>query len=341
MPRARFAATLLAAVAAATTSLVAAPTALATNPATRPSQPVTYTAEVGGVYQITHPGQPWPGVDDWSCQPSPEHPRPVILLHGTGANGVNNWGTIAPALLNEGYCVFAPTYGATPLFPGIGATLRMAEHVDEMTAYLDRVLDATGADQADVVGHSQGVTVGMHLAKVTRPDRISTVASLGGFAGGTAEAGLPGLASLATVVDLEGLAAENSRNLPDGPLPMPFPSMLDINQHSPIGQLLFNGGSPFHDGTRYTLIASALDGLVQPEMSFPAGDHPGVTTHVLQNTCRQNGADHAALYADPQTVDLVLNALNPDNAVTPRCWPTTPIVGALGAVPARGAVSSN
>ena len=122
MTRARFAATLLAAVAEAATSLVAAPTAVATNPATRPSQPVTYTAEVGGVYQITHPGQPWPGVDDWSCQPSPEHPRPVILLHGTGANGVNNWGTIAPALLNEGYCVFAPTYGATPLFPGIGAT---------------------------------------------------------------------------------------------------------------------------------------------------------------------------------------------------------------------------
>lgn len=183
--------------------------------------------------------------------------------------------------------------------------------------------------------------MGMHLAKVARPDRIATVASLGGFAGGSAEAGLPGLASLATVVDLEGLAAQVSREVPEGPLPMPFPSLLDINEHSPAGQKLFDGGSPFHDGTRYTLIASVYDGLVPPAMSFPAGSYPNVTTHVLQDTCRQNGADHAALYADPQTVDLVLNALDRATAVSPRCWPTTPIIGAIGDVPARGAVSTH
>lgn len=321
-------------------SVLTAPLAAATDPATRAPQPVAYTAEAGGIYQITHPGQPWPGVDDWSCQPSPEHPRPVILLHGTGANGVNNWGTVAPALLNEGYCVFAPTYGAMPLLPGVGGALRMSDHVAEMTSYLDRVLAATGAEQADVVGHSQGVTTGMHLAKVTRPGRVAAVVSLGGFAGGDAESGLPGLSSLATVVDLDGLAEQYSRNLPDGFLPMPFPAMLDINQYSPTGQMLFEGGTPFGQGTRYTLIASALDGLVPPAVSFPPGDFAGVTKHVLQDTCRQNGADHAALYADPQTLDLVLNALDPAHAVTPRCWPTTPMVGALGAVPPRAVAPS-
>lgn len=336
MLRSRLAIPLLSAAATAVLLPAFAPVASATDPTTRPAQPISYTAETGGVYQLTHPGQPWPGVDDWSCRPSPEHPRPVILLHGTGANGVNNWGTMAPALLNEGYCVFSPTYGATPLFPGIGGSLRMSDHVAEMTSYLDNVLAATGAEQAEVVGHSQGVTTGMHLAKVTSPGRIGTVVSLGGFAGGNAEAGLPGLASLATVVDLEGLAAETSRHIPDGPLPMPFAAMLDINEHSPTGRILFDGGTPFHESTRYTLIASAFDGLVPPAMSFPEGDHAGVTTHVLQDTCAQNAADHAALYADPQTIDLVLNALDPGAAVTPRCWPTTPIIGALGAVPPRG-----
>ena len=340
MPRPRLLGTFLAAVATAAVALAAAPTAAATDPATRAPQPVTYTAEAGGVYQLTHPGQPWPGVDDWSCRPSPEHPRPVILLHGTGANGVNNWGTVAPALLNEGYCVFAPTYGAMPLLLGVGGALRMSEHVSEMTSYLDRVLAATGAEQADVVGHSQGVTTGMHLAKVTRPGQVAAVVSLGGFAGGDAESGLPGLSSLATVVDLDGLAEQYSRNLPDGFLPMPFPAMLDINQYSPTGQMLFEGGTPFGQGTRYTLIASALDGLVPPAVSFPPGDFAGVTKHVLQDTCRQNGADHAALYADPQTLDLVLNALDPAHAVTPRCWPTTPMVGALGAVPPRAVAPS-
>lgn len=76
-------------------------------------------------------------------------------------------------------------------------------------------------------------------------------------------------------------------------------------------------------------------------MSFPTGNYPNVTTHVLQDTCQQNGADHAALYADPQTVDLMLNALDPATVVAPRCWPTTPIIGAVGAVPTRGSVSNN
>jgi triacylglycerol lipase len=325
----------LAAAAAATVSLLAAPAASATDPATRPQQPVTYTMEAGGVYQLANPGKPWPGVDDWGCRPSPEHPRPVILLHGTGANGVNNWGTLAPELLNAGYCVFAPTYGASPLFPGIGASMRMTEHVDEMSAYLDRVLAATGAEQADVVGHSQGATVGMHLAKVSRPGRVGTVVSLGGFAGGSNSA-QPGMSSLAAVVDLEGLNAQYSPMIPDGPMPMPFPAMADINPHSPTGQRLFAGGTPFREGTRYTLIASARDGLVPPAVSFPPGEHPGVTKHVLQDTCPVNGSDHVSLYADPQAMDLVLNALDPAHAVTPRCWPTTPVIGALGAVPPRG-----
>ena len=275
------------------------------------------------------------GVDDWGCRPSAAHPRPVLLLRGTGANGVNNWGTLAPALLNEGYCEFAPTYGASGLFPGIGASLRMSEHVAEMTAYLDRVLAATGAEQVDVVGHSQGATVGMHLAKVTRPGRVGALVSLGGFAGGD-PAAQPGMSSLGAVVDLDALAEQHSGGLPDGPLSMPFPAMLDIDRHTPTGQRLFAGGAPFHEGTRYTLVASARDALVPPAVSFPAGEYPGVGKFVLQDTCPVNGADHAALFADPQTVDLALNALDPVHAVAPRCVPVTPMLGALGAVPPRG-----
>lgn len=325
----------LAAAAAATVSLLAAPAASATDPAKRPQQPVTYTMEAGGVYQLANPGRPWPGVDDWGCRPSPEHPRPVILLHGTGANGVNNWGTLAPELLNAGYCVFAPTYGAPPFLPGIGGAGRLSDHVDEVAAYTDRVLAATGAEQVDMVGHSQGASTAMHVAKVARPGKVGTVVSVAGFAGGEGSK-LPGMSSLGEVVDLEGLAAQYSPLIPDGPLPMPFPALVDVNQHSPAGQRLFAGGTPFREGTRYTLLASALDGLVPPAVSFPAGDHPGVTKHVLQDTCRQNGADHVSMYVDPQTIDLVLNAIDPDHAVTPRCWPTAPVIGALGEVPPRG-----
>lgn len=335
MPRPRLIGSLLAVTAAVVASLGAAPVATATNPVERPEQPVTYTAEAGGVHQLTHPGQPWPGVDDFGCRPTAEHPRPVILLHGTGANGVNNWGTFAPALLNEGYCVFAPTYGASPLFPGLGAGARMPEHVAEVAGYTDRVLEATGAEQVDVVGHSQGATVGMQVAKVARPGKVGTVVSVAGFTGGS-NAEFPAATSLATVVDLDALGAEYSPLIPDGPVPIPFPSMLDIGRDAPASRALFEGGHPFRAGTDYTLIASTRDSLVPPGLSFAPGEYPGVTRHVLQDTCPVNGADHASIYADPQTVDLTLNALDPANAVEPRCTATMPVIGMPGEVPPRG-----
>lgn len=158
--------------------------------------------------------------------------------------------------------------------------------------------------------------------------------SVAGFGGGTVGA-MPGLSSLDTVVDLDALGEEHSHLIPGGPLPIPFPSMVDIGRDAPASQELFAGGSPFDDGTRYTFIASARDGLVPPGLSFPPGDHQDAEKHVLQDTCPVNGADHIAMYADPQTLDLALNALDPDHAVTPRCWPTTPVVGALGDVPPR------
>ena len=312
-------------------ALGAAPAAHATNPAQRPQQPVTYTAEAGGVYQLTHPGQAWPGVDDFGCTPTADHSRPVILLHGTGANGVNNWGTLAPKLINEGYCVFAPTYGASPLFPGIGATARLADHVAEMATYTDIVLASTGAEQVDVVGHSQGATVGLALAKTARPGKVGTLVSIGGFAGGTTAA-MPGMSSLGELVDPDALAAEYSHLIPDGPLPIPFPSMLDIGRDAPASRELYADGHPFHDGTDYTLIASIWDGLVPPGLSFPPDEHSGVTRHVLQDTCPINGADHASLYADPQTIDLTLNALDPATAVEPRCTATMPVIGMPGVV---------
>lgn len=332
---ARFGSATFVMLASVIVAVAAAPAVTAADPDARAHQPVRFTAETGGVYQVAHPGQSWPGVDDFGCRPTEQHPRPVLLLHGTGANGVNNWGTFAPALLNEGYCVFAPTYGASPLFPGIGAATRMGDHVTEVAAYADRVLEATGAKQVDVVGHSQGATVGLHLATVARPGKVSRVVSLAGFAGGSPSA-MPGMSSLGEVMDLDALGAENSHLIPEGPLLIPFPSLLDINRYSPASRDLYAGGHPFDESTGYTLIASARDGLVPPGLSFPPGEFEGVSMHVLQDTCPVNGADHVSMYADPQTLDLTLNALDPENAVGPRCTATMPVIGMPGEVPPRG-----
>lgn len=106
------------------------------------------------VASTEHPDAPPPGADDWTCEPRTRHPRPVVLVHGTYENAYNNWSALAPLLRADGYCVFAPNLGAPrgDVVKGRAAVPRSAR---ELARFVDRVLDRTGARQADLVGHSQ------------------------------------------------------------------------------------------------------------------------------------------------------------------------------------------
>jgi triacylglycerol lipase len=98
----------VAALVAATAMLAAA------GPAAAAPYPVSYDFSQGILAQAAHPDSPPPGANDWSCQPSRAHPRPVVLVHGLLANQTDNWQTISPLLANRGYCVFSLTYGTNP-----------------------------------------------------------------------------------------------------------------------------------------------------------------------------------------------------------------------------------
>jgi triacylglycerol lipase len=91
-------------------ALAAAPTAASA----RQQYPVPYTFTANVVAAALEPGTAPPGSNDWSCRPSRAHPLPVVLVHGLFANMTDNWQTMSPLLANNGYCVFALTYGVTP-----------------------------------------------------------------------------------------------------------------------------------------------------------------------------------------------------------------------------------
>src|SRR5262245_51762871 len=76
--------------------------------------PVPYTFSANVIAGALHPGTPPPGSNDWSCRPTAAHPRPVVLVHGLLANMTDNWQTMSPLLANNGYCVFALSYGVPP-----------------------------------------------------------------------------------------------------------------------------------------------------------------------------------------------------------------------------------
>ena len=87
--------------------------------------PVTFSLASVGPTPLTDPGASPAGANKWSCKPSAIHPDPVVLVHGLGATMAENWATMAPLLADNGYCVFALTYGLDPGNPYVGGLQAM------------------------------------------------------------------------------------------------------------------------------------------------------------------------------------------------------------------------
>src|SRR5437588_6184651 len=76
------------------------------------------------------------GANDFSCQPSPAHPRPVVLVHGTFAN-MTEWQDLAPQLSGAGYCVFALNYGCQAVNNTVCATGPIEESAQQLSDFVD------------------------------------------------------------------------------------------------------------------------------------------------------------------------------------------------------------
>ncbi|MEU3984941.1 alpha/beta fold hydrolase [Streptomyces sp. NPDC026672] len=248
---------------------------------------------------------PSSGWNDSSCKPSASHPRPVVLVHGTLGNSVDNWLSLAPYLKDRGYCVFSLDYGqlpGVPFFHGLGPIDKSAQ---QLATYVDTVLASTGAAEVDLVGHSQGGMMPRYYLK---------------FLGGAAKVGaLVGIAPDNHGTDLSGLA-----NL----LPY-FPGAGDLLKSTTPGladQVVgsafltkLNAGGDTVPGVRYTVIATKYDEVATPwRTQFLDG--PGVRNVLVQDLCPLDLSEHVAIgLLDRIAFHEVANALDPGHATPTTC----------------------
>ncbi|WP_238846773.1 esterase/lipase family protein [Nocardia arthritidis] len=259
--------------------------------------PYSLTALVTASLTATPPYNP-PGANDWGCIPSAEHPRPVVLVHGLSGNAENSWQTYAPLLANEGYCVFALTYGVYPgesgPLAGIGGRRPIIESSSELAAFVAQVRRATKADQVDIVGWSEGtlVTAG-YLQFDGGAESVDKVVSLAPLWAGTAIAGAPHSYPFDVNAALAPACA----------------ACADLLTGSDFINRLQASGV-YSPQPHYTNIVTTADLQVQP-YSSGIRDAANATNIVLQDICPINLSGHLSMSVDPTVAALVLQALDP------------------------------
>lgn len=256
---------------------------------------------------------PPPGANDWSCKPSKQHPRPVVLVHGLSATMGANWSYMSPRLEARGFCVFALTYGLDPRIAAFGAPggiISIEQSAKELDAFVDRVRRETGAKRVDLVGHSEGTYMPqLWLRELGGAREVARYVALTPLYDGTT------LYATSTVRDL---GAQLGLDQPIIDLVAAFcGSCPQFLAGSPMQRRLSEGGAAAK-GVRYTTIMTRLDELVTP-WSSGVMEARGAVNHVLQEVCPGNLAEHALVAFDPVAMQLVLNALDPKRARPVRC----------------------
>ena len=241
-----------------------------------------------------------PGANDFSCVPPPEHPRPVVLAHGTFLDMTSDWGLLAPLLAREGFCVFALDYGHR-------ATGPIAQSARQLRRFVRRVREATGAKRVAIVGHSQGGMMPRHYIKFLRGKR--KVAELVGLNPSNHGTTTP----LASIVGDSGACLACAEQVAGSE----FLKRLNAGDETP-GKIA------------YTQITTRYDEIVTPfDSAFLHPDDGRATNVLVQDRCPADVFEHILFAYDPVALQWVLNALTRPGPADPAFRPDCTGLGLL------------
>jgi triacylglycerol esterase/lipase EstA (alpha/beta hydrolase family) len=230
---------------------------------------------------LANEGVPPPGANV-PCDPSAQHPYPVVLVHGTFETMEQNWAVLSPRLKEKGYCVFALNYGNRGLEPIQGSAR-------ELDGFVDNVLAYTGAEKVSLVGHSQGGMMPRYWIK---------------YLGGRSE-----------VEDLVGIAPSNygtelNKNDFQSELGIvdPCPACDQQQAGSKFLKRLNRGDDTPGPGS-FTQIATKYDEIIIPYTRCFLKGRELTENITLQRYNEANVANHQDIYNDPDAQALVFDAL--------------------------------
>lgn len=254
-----------------------------------------------------------PGANDFTCRPSAAHPRPVVLVHGLGANMSANWSFHSPRLKAAGYCVFALTYGhdsRISFLPyKVGGTVPMEQSAPELAAFVDSVLKATKANRVDLVGHSEGTVMPRYyLERLGGAAKVKRFVALTPLWRGTELAAVAVLRDLGEPLGISGPVLDLVSSL-CGSCPQFLRGSDYLDELNADGEAI--------PGIKHTNIVTRYDQLVIPYTSGLMRD--GGTNIVVQDVCPLDLSEHALLAFDPVATQLIENALDPAHSTPVRC----------------------
>ena len=268
--------------------------------------PVVRSQAAAVAYAEEHADAAPPRTNDFRCRPTAAHPRPILLLHGTDSSAYSDFGEIAPMLAERGFCVFAVNYGGRPSSTSFG-TEDVHRSGRQVAAFIPRVLAATGASALDIVGYSQGATIGRHV-----------IADLGGarhvrrwigLASPTYGSVFYGLAPLARVPGLVAVL---------GPDTVSTALVQQIEGSEFLTRL--NRGGDTVAGVDYTTIGSRYDEVIQPYTNIALRSR-GARNILISDRCAADMVGHFGMPYDRYAQELLINVVDPGHPVRPRCRP--------------------